>query len=41
MQVAAVFDELLLPLATVGFSYPGHQRLLRPKSLMLIVHHCS
>lgn len=41
MQVAAVFDELLLPLATVGFSYPGHQRLLCPQSLMLIVHHCS
>lgn len=41
MQVAAVFDELLLPLATLGFSYPGHQRLLCPQSLMLIVHHCS
>lgn len=41
MQVAAVFDELLLPLATVGFSYPGHQRLLCPKSLMLTVTQCS
>lgn len=41
MQVATVLDELLLPLAAVGYSYPGHQRLLCPKSLMLIVHQCS